>query len=288
MASIGKYSTLTVLRETASGYFLDGGELGDILIPGNLAPKGLSPGETIEVFVYLDSEDRLVATTEKPRATVGQFAGLKVVSVHPTHGAFLDWGLSKDLLLPFREQGDHQVREGQRVVVYIKVDERSRRIIATTRFNRYLSKAPPPFPAGEAVRFLVTHRTPLGFSAIVENRYSGLIFHSDLAHPLQVGQAIDGYVRTLRFDGKIDLSLDPTGTDRVDNLGEQILTALDTAGGRLPFDDKSSSESIREAFNASKKSFKKAIGSLYKERKIRFSDQGGIERVPTGDRGRAD
>lgn len=282
MAAIGRYNTLKVTRETGSGYYLDGQEFGEILLPGNVAPKDLRWGSEVTVFLYLDSEDRLVATTEKPHATVGEFACLEVLTVHPQIGAFLDWGLGKDLLLPFREQGE-RVAAGERVVVHIKVDERTKRIVATTKLGRHLYKSPPPYASGRPVRFLVTHRTPLGYHAIVEGRYSGLIYHSNLGTALDPGQAIDGYVRSVRPDGKIDLSLDPPGPTRVKDLADEVMDALEANNGQLPFDDSSSPESIRDTFNTSKKAFKKALGTLYKQRRIRFPEGGGIERVREGD-----
>lgn len=277
MASIGRYNTLQVLRETASGFYLDGGAEGEILLPGALAPTDLQWGREIRVFVYSDSEDRLVATTEKPKATAGEFAALEVLAVHPRIGAFLDWGLSKDLLLPFREQRERVV-EGERVVVFVKLDERSGRVIATMKWNRHLSKAPPPYAPAQRVRFLISHRTPLGYHAIVEGKYSGLIYHSNLGTPLAAGQSIEGYVQSLRPDGKIDLSLDPGGPQQMRDLTSQIMEALEQNGGRLPFDDNSSPESIRDRFNTSKKAFKRALSSLYKQRRILFSERGGIER----------
>ncbi len=279
MASIGKFNTLAVTRETASGYYLDAGDLGEVLLPGSLAPRDLEPGGTLEVFLYSDSEDRLVATTEKPRATVDQFAALKVLAIHPQVGAFLDWGLGKDLLLPFREQGERHVRAGERVVVFIKLDERSHRIVATTKLNRYLSKVTDRYAPGHRVRFLVARRTPLGYHAVVDGRYSGLVYHSDLGTALVPGQEIDGYVRAVRPGGGIDLCLDPPGPGRFKDVEEKVMVALKKHGGRLPFDDTSSPESIRETFHTSKKTFKKALSTLYKQRRIRFPDGGGIERV---------
>lgn len=276
MASIGRYNTLKVTRETGSGYYLDAGELGEILLPGNVAPQNLRWGSDLEVFVYPDSEDRLVATTERPHATVGEFACLKVLTVHSQIGAFLDWGLGKDLLLPFREQSE-RVAAGDRAVVYIKLDERTNRVVATTRLNRYLRKSRPDFAPGQAVHFLISHRSPLGYQAIVEGGFSGLLYHSNLGTALEIGQAIDGYVQAVRPDGKLDLSLDAPGPGRVGGLSGQIMEALKKNDGRLPFDDSSTPEAIRDRFNSSKKAFKKALGSLYKQRRIRFSKGGGIE-----------
>ena len=279
MVSIGKFNTLSVLRETSSGYYLDGGELGEILLPGNRGPKDLPWGSQIKVFIYLDSEDRLVATTETPRAIVGEFCGMEVLTVHPRIGAFLDWGLGKDLLLPFREQGNERVEAGERVVVYVQFDDRSNRIVATMKWNRFLRSAHVAVTAGDPVSILVAQRTPLGFQAIVNNTYSGLLYHTNLGIELEVGEKREGYVRMVRPDGKIDLSLDPPGPARVVDLATQIMDALEKNDGRIDFDDSSSPDAIRHTFNTSKKAFKKALGSLYKQRKIRFPEGGGTALV---------
>ncbi|HWI58739.1 MAG TPA: S1-like domain-containing RNA-binding protein, partial [Bacillota bacterium] len=227
----------------------------------------------LEVFVYLDSEDRLVATTETPFGMVGDFACLKVVSVNQQVGAFLDWGLAKDLLLPFREQAQ-PVRVGQRVVVYIYVDQKTNRIAATSRLNRQLSHEPPGYRASQPVDLLIYGKTPLGYTAIVENAYAGLLYHDTLAAPLTIGQRLKGFVRAIRPGGKLDLSLDASGYKRVAPLKEQILEALERQGGRLDLDDDTSPEAIREAFGVSKKAFKQALGALYKARRIRFESPG--------------
>ncbi|MFP4281253.1 MAG: S1 RNA-binding domain-containing protein [Opitutales bacterium] len=279
MIQIGKYNRLKVLHETQSGYYLDGEHLGEILLPGAQAPKDLAWGSEIEVFLYPDSEDRLVATTQKPKATAGEFAALEVLSVHPRIGAFLDWGLGKDLLLPYREQGAERVAEGDRVVVCVLFDERSSRLIASTRLARHMRKTPPPFTSGQRVSFLVSHRTPLGYQAIVEDGYSGLLYHSGLGSTVRPGERLEGYVTGLRPDGKVDLSLDPGGPRRTGDLAEQILEALEAHDGRLPYDDYSSPDEIRAQFDTSKKAFKRALATLYKARRIRFPEAGGIERA---------
>jgi predicted RNA-binding protein (virulence factor B family) len=273
MAIIGKRNSLRIMREAPPGFYLDGGDVGEILLPGRYIPRGAVPGDKLEVFVYLDSEDRLVATTEIPFATAGEFACLKVVSVNPRVGAFLDWGLAKDLLLPFREQ-EKPVRLGQQVVVHVHLDETSRRIVASTRLNRHLSHDTPAYRDGEQVNLLITSRTPLGYNAIVENAHRGLLYHVNLAAPLEIGQRVKGFVRTIRPDGKIDLRLDATGYKRVTSLKEQILQALEKNGGHLEFDDNSSPEAIRKAFGVSKNAFKQALGALYKARRIQFTEPG--------------
>jgi len=278
MSILGRRHQLAVLREAPPGYFLDGGALGEILLPGRYIPPGTGPGSVIDVFVYRDSEDRLVATTETPRAMVGEFAFLRVVSVKPSIGAFLDWGLSKDLLLPRREQVSF-AREGEGLVVHVFIDEKSDRIVASERLDRWLDLAPPPYATGQPVKLLIARETPLGYSAIVENAHWGLLYKSDLASTLRAGDALDGFVRAVRADGKIDLSLDRAGFARIKPLTAQILEALTAGGGRLPFHDKSSPGEIRETFGVSKKAFKQALGSLYRDRHIAL-DSDGIRLLP--------
>lgn len=273
MATIGQRNALCVVRETPSGLYLDGGNLGEILLPGRYVPKDAVPGSHIRVFIYRDSEDRLIATTETPFASVGEFALLRVVSVDPQIGAFLDWGLAKDLLLPIREQ-ERRVRKGEWVVAYIFVDPKSDRIVASTRLNRHLNRTEPLYDDNQPVRLLIAGETPLGYKAIVENSHWGLLYHSDLPERLEIGQELDGYIRTIRPDGKIDLSLDRVGYGRVSPLKKQILEMLKAHGGHLDFDDQSTPEDIRATFGTSKKAFKQAIGALYRERRIRFTEPG--------------
>ncbi|MDB6018783.1 MAG: GntR family transcriptional regulator [Pedosphaera sp.] len=273
MAIIGRRNTLSIERASGPGLYLNGGELGEILLPGRYIPEDIAPGKKLDVFIYLDSEDRLVATTEMPHAMVGEFAFLEVISVNPRVGAFLDWGLAKDLLLPFREQ-EMPVRPGQRVIAYVYLDEKSKRIVATTRLHRHLNREPMNYREGQPVEFLITGKTPLGYNAIIENAHRGLLYHDNLSAPLETGQRMKGFVRTIRSGGKIDLALDAAGYTRVAPLTDQIVQALERNGGRLAFDDASSPEAIREAFGTSKKAFKQALGALYKARRIRFENPG--------------
>lgn len=273
MALIGKWNKLQVLRETSPGLYLDDGQGGDILLPWRYVPEDLTEGGWIDVFVYLDSEDRPVATTQKPLAVAGDFAALRVAGIHRDIGAFLEWGLPKDLLLPFREQLG-PLREAQTVVVYIYQDPKSLRLVGTMRLNRFLSQSLPPYEKGQAVDLLVANPTPLGYSAIVENQFMGLLYNTGLSGPLKVGQRLKGFIREVRPDGKIDLQLDESGYQKVMPLREAILLALKRNRGRLQLDDTSSPEDIRERFGVSKKTFKQALGALYKERLIIFENQG--------------
>jgi hypothetical protein len=277
MAEIGKVNTLTVLRGSSPGIYLDGGELGEILLPNRYVPRKVAPGDRLEVFIYRDSEDRLVATTETPHAMVGEVATLKVISVNRRIGAFLDWGLAKDLLLPFREQTG-PVRAGQEVVVRIYLDEKTQRIVASMKLGKGPALEPPSFRTGEPVEFLVTEKTALGFKALVEGRHPGLLYHETIAVPVAIGQKLRGFVRSVRPDGKIDLSLDQAGYRRVAPLALRIVQTLQRNGGRLDLDDNSPPETIRREFGASKKAFKQALGRLYKARRIRLAEP-GIELV---------
>jgi predicted RNA-binding protein (virulence factor B family) len=273
MATIGKRNTLTVVRDSSPGLYLDGGEHGEILLPNRYVPRGFKIGQQIEVFVYRDSEDRLVATTETPRATVGEIATLKVININRQVGAFLDWGLAKDLLLPFREQAG-PVRLGQEVVVRIYIDQKTQRIVASMKLDQDPTVEPPDYRPGQVVEFLITEKTALGYKALVEGRHSGLLYHDGLSVPVAVGNQLKGFVRTLRPDGKIDLVLDQPGYRRVAPLALRIVQALQRNEGRLSLDDDASPAAIRQAFGASKKAFKQALGTLYKARRIRFSKPG--------------
>lgn len=273
MADLGRYNQLKVLYSTPQGIYLDGGDHGEILLPTRYIPKGTVLDQLLEVFVYRDSEDRVIATTERPLAVAGEFASLEVIGVHRQMGAFLNWGLPKDLLLPFREQLD-KVQTGERVVVFVLLDERSDRIIATTKLNKHLSRQPVPYKAGQEVSLMITNRTPLGYNALVGKTHMGLLHQSRVPTPLKPGQEIKGYVAAIHPGGKMDLSLDSTGYQRVAPLTERILEELKAKGGTLDFDDDSPPEKIRETFETSKAAFKQALGALFRQRKIRFTRPG--------------
>lgn len=270
---LGKRNLLSVVRESSPGLYLDGGELGEILLPGRYIPANLAPKQKLDVFVYRDSEDRLVATTETPNAMVGEFACMKVINVHPRAGAFLDWGLEKDLLVPFQEQ-EFPLRPGDWVVVYVGLDARTNRIIASTRLNRHVSHDTPAYREGQQVNLLIASALPQGYQAVVDNAHLGRIAKSQLASPLKIGARVKGFVRAVNAHGKIDLSLDAAGYQRVEPLTKLIITALNMSGGRLAFDDESSPANIRQQFGVSKKAFKQALGKLYKTRRIAFTKPG--------------
>ena len=273
MAILGKRNLLSVIRESQPGLYLDGGELGEILLPGRYIPPGLAPKQKLDVFVYRDSEDRLVATTETPNAMVGEFACMKVINVHPQLGAFLDWGLEKDLLVPFQEQ-EFPLRLDDWVVVYVGLDARTNRIIASTRLNRHVSRDTPAYREGQQVNLLIASETPQGYQAIVDNAHLGQVAKSQVASLLKIGARLKGFVRTVHPSGKIAVSLDAAGYQRVEPLTKLIITALNMSGGRLAFDDQSSPETIRQQFGVSKNAFKQALGKLYKTRRIAFTKPG--------------
>lgn len=273
MIQTGRRNNLRIVRETITGIFFDGGDVGEILLPRRYIPRGGFAGDDADVFIYRDSEDRLIATTETPLAMVGDFATLEVVSFTSGVGAFLDWGLAKDLLLPLRGMR-HPVHPGERVVVLIYLDESTDRVVATTKFMRHLDLTPPNYTEGQCVDLLIESETPLGWNAIVGNQHRGLIFSSEAGAPPRIGDRVKGYVREVRSDGKISLGLDPAGHTRIAPLAEQIIEKLKAAGGRLPFHDKSSPEEIRRVFACSKKSFKQALGSLYRAHRVRIAEDG--------------
>lgn len=275
MALLGKRNVLTVVRSAPPGFYLDGGTHGEILLPGTLVPPSAKVGDQLDVFVYRDSEDRLVATTKTPYAMAGQFAMLRVVSVNQRVGAFLDWGLDKDLLLPIRELAG-PVHPYERILVHVEIDEKSDRLIASARVERRLTLPPPDtYQRGDSVNLRVLGLSPLGYNMIVNDAHRGLLYKSDVQSPLQVGDQIDGYVRAVRPDGKLDLAPGKPGYERIAPLTEQIIAALVASGGRLPFHDNSAPEAIRERFGVSKKAFKQAIGALFRERRI-YIDPNGI------------
>ena len=275
MFELGRRHRLPVSRDSVHGLYLDAGEWGEVLLPGRQPEEGPGEGDEVDVFLYRDSEDRLVATMATPRVMAGEFAALHVVSVHRQIGAFLDWGLPKDLLLPFREQSE-PLYAGDTVVVHVSVDPKSDRIVASTRLKKFLSREEPVYAPGAKVSALVFKKTPLGYSAIVDGQHLGLLFHSTMSGHLEIGQTVTAYVHEVRPEGKIDLRLDQAGYQRVAGLQEQILAALRENGGKLALSDGSSPEEIRDAFAVSKKAFKQALGALFKQRLIRFEKPGVV------------
>ncbi|MBF7731228.1 CvfB family protein [Pseudomonas sp. N040] len=272
MALIGRFNSLQVIKHTDFGLYLDGGPDGEILLPNRYVPKGepCDVGDWLNVFLYLDSEDRLIATTEQPKVQVGGFASLKVLAINSI-GLFLDWGLPKDLLLPHSEE-KRPLQVGDYCVVHVYLDKRSKRITATARLDRYLDLLPASYAVGEVVDLLVVEKTDLGFKAIINGKHWGLIHKNEAFKFLRVGSQEKGFIKELRADGKISLSLQPVGQG-AGELGEQILEQLRRHDGRLAVGDKSPPELVAKLFGVSKGNFKKAIGGLYKRGLIVIHDE---------------
>lgn len=276
MAELGKYNTLTIAREVDFGVYLDASKGIEILMPSRYLPSEYQIGDTVNVFVYRDSEDRLIATTETPFAQVGDFVFLEVVGVS-AFGAFLDWGLLKDLFVPHKEQ-KAKMQLGGKYLVYIYIDEETDRITASAKIDRYVSKETPPFNPGDKVDLLIYQFSDLGYKAIINNRYGGMLYEDETFRHLPIGCKTTGYIKQVREDNKIDLLLDEPGYGKVGGVSEEILNYLETNDGYLALNDKSPSEDIYEAFGVSKKTFKKAIGDLYKRRLITI-EQAGIRKT---------
>ena len=271
MALIGRFNTLQVVKYTDFGLYLDGGADGEILLPNRYIPKGepCDVGDWLNVFLYLDSEDRLIATSERPKVLVGGFASLKVVAINSI-GLFLDWGLPKDLLLPHSEE-KRPLQVGEYCVVHVYLDKRSKRVTATARLDRYLDLTAASYAAGDEVELLVVDQTDMGFKAIINGKHWGLIHKNEVFKFLRPGIQEKGFIKELRSDGKISLSLQPVGQASSD-LGEQILEALRKHDGKLAVGDKSPPELVAKLFGVSKGNFKKAIGGLYKRGLIIIQD----------------
>ena len=269
---LGKYNQLEVVKTVDFGVYLNGGDDGEILLPTRYVPEGCKPGDMVNVFIYLDNEERLIATTLQPKVQVDEFACLEVAWVNE-YGAFLDWGLMKDLFVPFREQ-KQKMQKGHRYVVHAQVDEDSYRIMASAKVERYLSKEMPPYQVGDEVEVMAWQRTDLGYKVIVENRFSGLVYQKEIFQQLEQGMRLTAYVRQVREDGKIDLALQKDGKQKVDDFSGVLLDYIKEQGGYTPLNDKSAAEDIYEVFGVSKKTFKKAVGDLYKRRLVLLVEDG--------------
>ena len=269
---LGKFNTLKVVKQVEFGIYLDGGVEGEILLPARYVPEGCKPGDELRVFIYLDNEERLVATTLTPKIQVGEFAYLEVNWVNQ-HGAFLNWGLMKDLFVPFAEQ-KMKMQMGKSYIVHAHVDEESYRIMASAKVERYLAKEQPPYKAGDEVHILIWQKTDLGFKAIVENQFAGLIYENEVFRPLHTGMELKAYVKQVRPDGKIDLTLQRSGQAHVEDFAHTLLNYIRQQGGTTTFNDTSAAETIYDVFGVSKKTFKRAVGDLYKKRLIELTDTG--------------
>jgi predicted RNA-binding protein (virulence factor B family) len=273
MVEIGKINFLSIIREADHGLYLDGEELGEILLPKRYAPENSAPGDIIDVFLYLDSQDRIIATTEEPYAMVGEFAYLKVVSVS-SFGAFLDWGLPKDVLVPFREQKE-RMQEGKSYIVYIYLDQQTNRIAASSKITKYIKKIDGwNYESGEQVDLLICNKTDMGYNAIVDDCCMGLLYQNELFQEIHEGDQLSGYISKVRDDGKLDLSLQKSGYKKIDSLSQKILDVLTENDGFIAVTDKSAPEQIYELFAMSKKNYKKAVGALYKQQLITIEPNG--------------
>ena len=269
---LGAFNRLTIVKEVDFGLYLDGGDEGEILLPRRYVPTTYKIGDEIDVFLYLDQDERLVATTEQPLAQVGDFAYLECSWVNE-YGAFLNWGLMKDLFCPFREQ-KKRMEIGSSYIVYVTIDEESYRMMASAKVERYLSKDKPPYKAGDEVQILVWQKTDLGFKAIIDNAYAGLVYRDQIFEYVHTGDRMKACVANVRPDGKIDLTLQHTGRQQTIDFSETLLTYLHEHGGSCDLGDKSDAEEIKARFEVSKKVYKKAIGDLYRRRLINISDDG--------------
>ena len=271
MLEIGRYNTLVVQREVDFGVYLNPKEQ-EVLLPAKYVPRNTRPGDALRVFVYTDSEDRPVATTLRPRAVVGEAAYLEVKDTTPI-GAFLDWGLEKDLLVPKSEQ-QTRLRVGQRCVVKVLLDPKTQRVYGSTRIARHCRKVADELKIGQQVRVLIYQFTKVGTLAVVDDAYLGMIYRSDTYEMLRIGDRRPGYVRNIRKDGKLDIALKKPGHASQTASGRRIVDALRKEGGFIPCHDRSRPEEIARRFAMSKKEFKRAIGGLYKQRLIVISDRG--------------
>lgn len=273
MINIGRINQLEVIKEADFGWFLDGEDYGSILLSKKHAPADIAIGDTVDVFIYFDADNQVVATTDTPIAQVGEWGLMKVEGINSV-GAFASWGIKeKDLLIPFSEQRG-RLSEGQTILVYVYTDKASGRIVGTTKFNKLLDKTPARYKRNEQVDLLIAERSDLGYKAIVNGEHWGMIFPSDVIGKLFVGKKLKGFIKQIREDGKIDLSLQKIGVAKMDDLSEKILSLLEKKGGFLPLSDKSTPEAIFAAFKTSKGTFKKSIGGLYKQGKIRIEKDG--------------
>lgn len=276
MINVGQYNTLRVVKEVDFGVYLDGGEAGEILLPAKYVPQGTAVDDEIEVFIYHDSEDRLIATTEEPYIMVGEYAFLEVRMANHV-GAFLDWGITaKDLLVPFAEQRA-TMREGGVYLVYAFLDDMTGRIVASSKVDKFLDNTPPQYAVNQEVEILVVQETELGFKVIVDNKHWGVIYKNEIFTAVEPGDFLTAYIKKVRDDEKIDVSLQPVGYNQAVGDGaiaERIMQQLTQAGGFLPYGDKTDAEIIVQQFGCSKKNFKKSIGALYKARRIEILPEG--------------
>ncbi len=272
MINIGNFNNLKVLKLVDFGAYLDGGNNIEILLPSRYINTPLQINDSVNVFIYTDSEDRLIATTENPLIKVGEFAYLKAKQI-TQFGAFLDWGLPKDLLVPFREQKT-RMKEDVEYLVYAYLDDTTKRIVASSKIEKFLGNKIPCYKNGEIVNILVYTQTEIGYKVIVDNMFHGMLYYNEIFQEINIGDKLNAYIKTIRQDGKIDLTLSDKIENRISILSEKIYNWIVINGGETTICDKSNPKEIKEIFACSKKDFKKAIGLLYKEHRISISDKG--------------
>lgn len=263
MIKIGTYNELEIIKQVDFGFYLDGADEGEILLPKRYATDEMQVGDLVNVFLYFDSEDRLIATTQKAKAESGEFASLKVIDTNRA-GAFLDWGLPKDLLVPFNQQ-KIPMKEGYGYIVYIYQDDISERLVASSKLDRFLDREPANYKKGDKVDLLIADKTDLGFKAIINDKHWGVLFESEVFGDMGIGKKCKGYIKQVREDGKLDLGLTQVGYGKIDALAERIVQTMKQHQGYLPLSDKSSPDQIAKILKMSKANFKKAIGSLYRK-----------------------
>lgn len=274
MIEIGKYNSLEVLKALDFGIYLDGGPYGEILLPIKYVPEGVEPGDDLEVFLYSDSEDRLITTTDKPKAIVGEIAMMETKEVSE-YGAFLDWGIEgKDLMVPFREQRE-RMEPGRHYLVYVYLDEVTDRIVGSNKLNKFLEAKTTDLAYKQEVDIIVAAHTDLGYRVIVNNAYWAALYKNEVFEKLQVGDRRKAFVKKIREDQRIDISLQQPGAGEIDRSAAQVLEAIQANNGFLPLTDKSSPELIYDRLKMSKKNFKRAVGNLYKQRII-LLEKGGL------------
>ncbi|MBQ4915557.1 GntR family transcriptional regulator [Maribacter sp. MMG018] len=272
MIEIGKKNNLTILRDTSVGLFLGDEEGNDILLPNKYVPTTYEIGEKIEVFCYLDYDERPIATTIDPDIMIGEFRLLQVAEVNE-YGAFMDWGLEKHLLVPFREQRN-KMKQGQWYVVHCYLDQKSGRLVASNKLDKFLSNENLQIKEWDEVDLVVTRQTDLGWEVIVNEKHKGLVYFNEVFKTINIGDVIPGCVKKIRKDNKIDISLQPLGSRVLEPAANKIYSVIKENGGFLALHDKSDPDEIRDMLQMSKKTFKKGLGTLYKERKIKLEDDG--------------
>lgn len=263
---LGRFNTLEVVKAVDFGMYLDGDDQGEILLPSRYVPQDCKVGDWLAVFLYLDNEERLVATTLTPYVQVGEFACLEVAWINQ-YGAFLNWGLMKDLFVPFGEQ-KMKMQVGKQYVIHAHLDDESYRIVASAKVDKYLSREVPAYTPGQEVDILIWQKTDLGFKAIINNEFGGLLYDSQVFRDIRTGDRMKAYVKQVRPDGKVDLILQKTGQEHVSDFSAILLQYIKDNGGATPLNDKSDAAEIYEVFGVSKKTFKKAVGDLFRKRLI--------------------